>query len=79
LTRALSEFPDAWRLPHCDPGDDQQREDDEADNVLELVFEGRVQVGDQHETRDQMDGALGFALLRGAHRSSSCASSDVEA
>jgi hypothetical protein len=38
-TDALSEPPDARRLPHRDPGHDQQREDDEADGVLELRLE----------------------------------------
>jgi hypothetical protein len=53
------------------PRRDQQRQHDEADGVLELRLERRVQVGDEHERGDQMDGALGSALLSGRHRSSS--------
>jgi hypothetical protein len=70
-SEALSEAPDARRLPHRDPRHDQRWEGEEADGVLELGGEGRVQVGDQKERGGQMDAALGSALLGGRHRSSS--------
>jgi hypothetical protein len=46
---ALSEPADARRLPHRDPRHDQRWKDEEADGVLELGLEGRVQVGDQEK------------------------------
>jgi hypothetical protein len=71
LGEGVSEPPDSGRLPHRDPGHDQDGEDGEADDGLELRLQGRVQVADQQERGGQMDKALHSALLSGGHGLSS--------
>jgi hypothetical protein len=70
---------DARRLPHRDPRHRQQGKDEDADEVLQLCLKGRVDVCEEREGRDHVDGSLHLPLLTGGHRLSSRTISYIEA